>query len=256
MELKESFVLNQVKFSQNVPFYGSAIKLEEFASHALKTLKEIEKTDNVRVIVLETWLIIDYCIRELLISGLDLNKVNLDSYDLRDKLLPISFVRCVEILEGFKKAHKDLPRDPEEKGIRLSTEFLFFVNKQYPDFFAKLLEVERKYYEQYAPELIKDKNIFFEQIHIRPAKVEYSRINKHWLDVASQIDQSWINSVKQLNSARNYAAHSYDSEKIAKEMGYSGPNASTLLKAKCLELLQKLIGITIALEDGSESQNK
>ena len=163
-------------------------------------------------------------------SGLRLNEVSVEGFDLRFKLLPRSFSECIKTIEKLKAVHTALPRDPQEKSIRLPITFLFFLRKQHPEFFARVLEIEQEYYRQYAPELVKKDPIkqaavqatMVTQVDASP--VEYSRISVGWLTAVNPIDQEWLKRAKRLNLARNYAAHSYDSEEILKRMGYSGPS--------------------------------
>jgi hypothetical protein len=255
-EEKEKMVLEGIELSEDMLFYGSVIKLEELVSLASRCIEEIENTGNVRLIILETWLFIDFCTRELLMSGLGLNEVNLENYDLRVNLLPKSFIECIKIIKRIKEVHKVLPRDPMEKSIRLPIGFLLFMKKQYPDFFSQFLDIEQEYYKEYAPELVKKDHI--EQATVVAYKgfdrTEYSRIPKAWLEAVNRIDEDWIKSVKKLNLARNYAAHSYNSEEVLKRMGYSGANAVNHLKAECLRLVKNLIGIAKAAEETMNHQ--
>lgn len=254
-EEKETMELEGVELSEDMLFYGSTVKHGEFASLASRCIQEVETTNNVRLMVLETWLFIDFCTRELLISGLGLNEVNLETYDLRFNLLPKNFSECIKIIERLKEVHKDLPRDPQEKSVKLPGRFLFFIKKQYPEFLSQLLGIEQEYYKQYAPELIKKDPFDPATIVIYKGsnRVEYSRIPTGWLEAVNRIDQDWIKSVNRLNLARNYAAHSYDPGEILKRMGYSGANAVKHLKEECLRLLQNLIGITKAAGEDKES---
>ena len=89
----EKMELDGIEFSEDVLFYGSSLRLKELVKLAEKCIKEVEGSINVRLIVLETWLFIDFCIRELLMSGLDLNRANTDAFDLRYHILPNSFRR-------------------------------------------------------------------------------------------------------------------------------------------------------------------
>ncbi|GAH88350.1 unnamed protein product, partial [marine sediment metagenome] len=54
----------------------------------------IDNNDNPRIIVIQTWLIIDFSIREILITGLGLSRFIVDDLDLRDYLLPRGFDNC------------------------------------------------------------------------------------------------------------------------------------------------------------------
>jgi len=251
--------LDGIELSEDMLFYGSVVKLEELVSRAKRCSGEVEGSNNVRVIVLETWLFVDFCIRELLMSGLGLNGLNVDAFDLRFHLLPNSFSECIKLVERLKKTHSGLPRDPQEKAIKLPIDFFFLLKRQHSGFLDQLLDIEQEYYRKYAPELTKrdpleealklDTTVTCED----PEPVEYSRIPKGWLEAVGRIDQTWIKTAYRLNEARNYAAHSYDSERILQRMGYSGADAVAHLKDECITLLWKLTGITKAMEEGDKS---
>jgi len=249
----EKMKLDGIEFSEDVLFYGSPLKLKELVKLAGKCIGEVEGSNNVRLIVLETWLFIDFCIRELLMSGLGLNRVNIDTCDLRSQLLPISFSRCIELIEKLKRTHSGLPQDPDVKAIKLPPCFIFFTKKHYPDFLSQLLDIEKEYYSKHVPELVTKKYNPLE-VETIPAQVQYSRIPKVWIKAVEQIDQDWIKSANRLKDARNYAAHSYDSKKILQRMGYSGTSAVAHLKDECVKLLRNLIGVAKIVEEVKKSR--
>lgn len=249
----EKMELDGIEFSEDVLFYGSPLKLGELVKLAGKCIGEVEGSNNVRLIVLETWIFIDFCIRELLMSGLDLNRVNIDACDLRYHILPNSFHRCIELIKKLKKTHSGLPQDPHQKGIRLPLCFLSFIKKHYPDFYDQLRDIEEEYYTKHVPELVTKKYNPLE-VKITPAPVQYSRISKEWIKAVERIDKNWIKSVYRLNDARNCAAHSYDSKKILQCMNCSGMSPVEHLKDECIKLLHTLIGVAKATEEGKKSR--
>src|ERR1035437_8162619 len=93
------------------------------------------------MIVLETWFILDYCVRQLIISGLGLEKFPTEDIDL----LPYGMDVCLNLLEKLKKdqlSKKTIPTLP----IKYSSEFMSFLdnNKNYLD---TIIEIERAYYK-------------------------------------------------------------------------------------------------------------
>ncbi|MBA7477765.1 hypothetical protein ES707_13179 [subsurface metagenome] len=254
MEIKddEKMELDGMEFSEDLLFYGSPLKFGELVKLAGKCIGEVEGSNNIRLIVLETWLFIDFCIRELLMSGLGLNSVNIDTCDLRSQLLPISFSRCIELIEKLKKTHSGLPQDPDVKAIKLPPCFIFFTKKHYPNFLSKLLDIEKEYYSKHVPELVTKKYNPLE-VETIPSSVQYSRIPEGWIKAVERIDQDWIKSANRLNNARNQAAHSYDSKKILQRMGYSGTSAVAHLKDECVKLLRNIIGLAKVIEEGEKS---
>jgi len=249
----EKMKLNGMEFSKDVLFYGSPFRLKELVKLVEKCIGEVEGSNNVRLIVLETWLFTDFCIRELLMSGLGLNRVNIDACDLRYQLLPISFVRCIGLIEKLKKTHSGLPQDPNESSIKLPIHFMLFIKKHYPNFLNQLLDIEEEYYTKHVPELVTKKYNPLE-VETTPAPVQYSRIPKGWIKAVERIDKDWIKSVNRLNDARNYAAHSYDSKKILQRMNCSGMSPVEHLKDECVKLLRNLIGVAKIAEEVKKSR--
>lgn len=249
----EKMKLDGIEFSEDVLFYGSPLRLKELVKLAEKCIGEVEGSNNVRLIVLETWLFIDFCIRELLMSGLGLNRANIDACDLRYQLLPISFVRCIGLIEKLKKTHSGLLQDPNESAIKLPIHFMFFIKKHYPNFLNQLLDIQEEYYTKHVPELVTKKYNPLE-VEIIPAPVQYSRIPKGWIKAVERIDKDWIKSANRLNDARNYAAHSYDSKKILQRMNCSGMSPVEHLKDECVKLLRNLIGVAMATEEEKKSR--
>jgi hypothetical protein len=241
----EDMILDGIQFEKDSLIYGSVIKLEELTTLANKNINEIESSDNVRLIVLEAWLFIDYCIREFLLAGLNLSELNVENCDLRFNLLPRSFVDCINLLEKIKKTHQGLPRDPRENSITLPLKFLFILKNDQPELFHKLLDFEQEYYKRYAPELVHKRFDVFstDPLDIFKNGTEYSRISTVWLAAANRIDDEWIKSAIRLNLARNMSAHSYDQMKISQKMGYTGANYIEHIKSECLSLIEKLVGL-------------
>ena len=256
----ERMELDGIELSEDMLFYGSAVKLEELVNLAGRCIDEIESSDNVRIIVIETWLFIDFCIRELLISGLNLDRLNIDAFDLRIELLPRNFRHCINLITSLRDSHSNLLRDPQEKAIKMPIQYWFCLKKKHPEFFKQILDIEQEYYHEYAPELTAKANLEHMLSQSTIATIDdksnqYSRISLGWLEAVDRIDTDWLNSVEKLNDARNFAAHSYDSTRILKRMGFSGKNAITHLKEKCIALLHDLIGITKVMK-GKDSLTK
>jgi len=249
----EKMKLYGIEFSEEILFYGSSLKLMELCKLAEKCIKEVEGSNNARLIILETWLFIDFCIRELLMSGLGLNKVNLDTCDLRYFVIPNSFYRCVELLVKLKKVHSSLPQDPNESAIKLPINFISFIKHHYPNFFKQLLDIEKEYYSKHVPELVTKKYNPLEVEKI-PVPIQYTRIPEEWIKAVDRIDKDWIESAKRLNNARNQAAHSYNSKKILQYMDYSETSAVANLKNECIKLLRNLIGVEKVIEEDGKSR--
>ncbi len=232
--------------AENLFFYGSVNNFEIFIRTADKSVGVIQSADSVRLIVLETWLLLDYSIRSLLLSILDLNQLNHQDYDLAEFLLPQSISDCVDLIYRIKEVNLKLPEDTNDNTIRLRGKFLLYLQKKEPEFFTQFLRIEDEYYSIYYPELSKTyqesltaKGYF----PVTSSLKDYKRISNDKLSFISRIDQEWIKKAKKLHSARNLAAHSYDENRIAERMGYSGPNLIEHTRTECLSTIETLLGI-------------
>lgn len=236
--------LELVDFEDDALFYGSVPTLEELASVTDAAVDTIRESDSPRLVVIETWLVLDYAVREFLVSGLDLNRLNVSSFDLRYRLLPRSLGGILNTLEGFISAHRQLPRPPEDNSLTMSMRFLIFLKKEHPADFDRLLELERAYYRRYFPELAKQDDIASATARLlRDDETEYTRLSEPWLEVAERLDNEWFRNARRLNEARNFAAHVHDHTKILQVFGYAGPSAFDRLKEECERLLRALVGV-------------
>jgi hypothetical protein len=95
-------------------FYGNLDEWQEYNSQAKAYLAAIGGTDSLRLIVLETWLFIDYTIRWLLLFGLNLDEVDSPELDLRYSLLPADFRRCVQLIQKLRDFNLGRPEKPEQ----------------------------------------------------------------------------------------------------------------------------------------------
>jgi len=249
-ESEDQFVVNGIVLEDDMLFYGSGNKLEELASLASECIEAIETSSRPRTITIETWLFIDFWIREILMSGFGLNEYNLEEFDLRFEFLPCSFHNCLNLIRDLKREHTDLPRDPDENLITMSGKFFHFVHEEHPDFFDRFLEVEEQYYRAHYPDLVgryetdlTDLSFLEEALSSKEEEQEYTRLPKGFISILDQINDDWLTKARRLNKARNAAAHTYDSGKILDCFGYSGPKAVEHLRDECIDLLRELIGV-------------
>jgi len=244
-----------IKVKTELLFYGSVLELEEYLNTAENCLAAVRNSTNIRLIVLETWLFLDYSIRLLLMGAFSLGKYNHEEYDLRYNLLPRSFEACLTLLLKLKKTNKELLPNPENNRILFPMRFLLFLKKEHKDFLEKLIEKEKEYYQKNFPLLSKENNkITVSSVpNIKIVSNNYRRISDTWLEAVAGIDEEWSNKATKLNGARNLAAHSYDVQKIAARLGYTGKRASELVTTHCMELLEQMIGIVSKPKDKSKS---
>ena len=235
---------------ENLMFMGSVNELDEFLKSADNCIETVKQSDNIRLIILETLLFLDYFgVRQLLMSALDLGQLNHEDYDLRYRLLPRSFRECLNLLDKIKKVNQDLLPNPEHHRIRLPMKFLFFLKREHKDFLDNFISIEEDYYKKYHPELARQdplSNVSSSILSQRSQdKDTFRRLSDSWLESVARIDDDWISKAKKLNDARNLAAHSYDNKKITACIGYAGEKADDQVKSYCLQLIEELMGVII-----------
>lgn len=222
---------------------GSVI-FEDLAKES-KTI--IDNNDNPRIIVIQTWLIIDFSIREILITGLGLSRFIVDDLDLRDYLLPRGFDNCIELIEKIKKTQKLLKAKSVDCRIRWSFEFLKFIKEDSPEFYSKLMKYEQDYYKKLHPKCVKKPGTVYmpnlDYDIITNKKINYRSVTDEWLEAVEKIDDDWTKIAKRINRARNKAAHSSDCDVIYRELGLKGKDKLLRLKEKCKKILNDLLDI-------------
>lgn len=164
-----------------------------------KLIKEtetiIDNNDNPRIIVIQTWLIIDFTIREILITGLNLSDFNIDDLDLRDDLLPWRFKNCIELLEKIKKTQESSKAKSVDRRIGWPLKFSKLIEEDNPKFYSKLMKYKQDYYEKFHPECVeKSGTVYMPNPNydvITNKKINYRSVTDEWLEAAEKIDDDW-----------------------------------------------------------------
>ena len=226
-------------------FFGTIVEFGDFKGQANLYFQTVEKNDSVRLLVLETWLFVDFTIRKLLLSGLGLR--GLDESDLRDMFLPRGLRECVRLVTKLRELNLRLPGPPEDQ-FRATRRKWKYLQQHHGEALNQLLAAEEEYGKTYSLDWAHpDQNQTFTTIFSSWPTV-YRTVSQGWLDITARIDDEWVRRQERLNEARNVAAHFHDETKIARKFGISGENAVGQVKTECLELVGTLIGVT------SESQ--
>ncbi len=232
----------------NLMFMGTVPKVEEFLKAADNCVGIVKDSRNIRLMILETWLFLDYSVRELLIIVIGGGKINREEYELRYYALPSSFRACVDLLVKIKTTNEKLVPDPKENAITFPIKFGVFLMSENREFFKQFRELEQTYYRRYYPELATPQET--DTFKTEPARIDfdaernYRYVSETWLTVTRRLDDTWKKRAYRLNNARNHAAHSYEYDKISKHLGYSGVNVEKLVRDECLTLIEQLVGIT------------
>lgn len=210
----------------------------EFNGNVERVFSLIDDSTNPRIIVLETWLIVDYAIRQLLIFGLNLNEYRSAYF----KPLSDSFERNLSLLFNVIKEQRDLPSRPTDYSLHLPKDFFMFCYANFPEEFKVLENLEYKFYAW-----IQSQNLI-----VRPSgdMSKFRFVTDEWVEVVKGIDADWKAKAERLNKGRNSAAHSFDSNELFKAFGLNGneENRLKLLKQECGDLLKFLLGISAKSE--------
>jgi len=242
----------------DAPWYGNTFDAREFGEIAEGCINAIKSSTSPRQVVLESWLLVDYAIHQLLAGLWGLKKFNNDDagFDLRYELLP-SFERCTRLLERILTIQRSLPEDPHSHAVTFPVKFIFFFKKNYPNEFSTFAQIEQDYYRRYYP------NLATASPEIRPSLTTMSIsptvlqappaycVNKGWVDALRDLDESWFQLARRLNKARNVAAHSYSASKILLAFGHAGPNAAEQTNRECMKMLGILLGVVEKREEAS-----
>ena len=68
---------------EDVLFYGNVYDLEELRSLLDNCLEVLKTSGSAREMVLETWLALDFAIRQFLLAGFDLSRFCDEEFDLK-----------------------------------------------------------------------------------------------------------------------------------------------------------------------------
>lgn len=243
----------------SVPFWGTLDEAEKLADLIRRCVAVVTESASPREMVLESWLVVDYAIRDLLVSGYWLTGFCEDDFDVRYELLPKSFWGLLKLLQRTISHQKGLGpeasiSDDYPPYVRFSSVgFLRYLAGRYPDVRGRLKEIEREYFADLHPELAKEIEQGRELLVVDREKTA-NRVPSGWIEVAGGLGEDWCAAARRLNDARNKAAHSYDSAAIARAFGIQGPKAVDRVRDECLKLLKKLLGIALAADDSDSSE--
>ena len=164
-------------------------------------------------------------------------------------MLPKSFHGLLQLLEKTISYQSDLSQEPNSfkdfpPYIHSSFDFLEYLGENHADILERLDEIEAEYFAKRHPELAEQIKQGW-QFHHMPSERRIEGLPSAWLEAASNLGDDWFPLAKKLNKARNKAAHSYEPSAIARAFGFVGPQTVDKVRAKCLQLLKNLLGITL-----------
>ena len=242
---------------ENLPFYGSANDLNNLSLVVARCLENISASTSPRAIVLETWLAVDFTVRQFLLAGFGLVRFCDEDFDVRYRLLPSSFSGLLKLFKDVVEYNSkfslepDPPRPDKTGGFRASHQFWSFIKDKHKPLLDKIQEVQREYIREMNPEPTEEERIAYyatvSPISLDGPKTNIEKMNLEWRKVASKLNKPWFKSAEQLNKARNIAAHNVDADKIGLKLGISvnSGNKTNRIRKKCSSLLSTLLAVNI-----------
>ena len=237
--------------------FGTSDPFPEYISFIKNSIKQIITSQNPRLLILESWLLLDYSIRQLIIWGIGAYESSNRNFDLRNELLPISFKACIDFLGKYITYQQGLPIDPNSNLLKLPLSFSKFI---YWDIEPEETIIINKIIDRYNMKM----NPSMDPIYLRSKKEEdihtltipknkkpiqktpkYRTVSPNWMKTASCLDESWFKQIRKINNARNRAAHSYNEGGIYSIFALKGKNKFERLKEVCIDSVEKLLAIKI-----------
>jgi hypothetical protein len=174
-------------------------------------------------------------VRRNLVFLLGISKFEAPGFDPKFDLLPRSFEELLKCFESFRESQMQLPGDidPFDKAARIPWPVIkaLFKDKELGERFEAILN---EYYAKENPAML-GALILTER---QPKNL--TGANRTFIQ---KLDKRWFRQARQLNKARNLAAHSMNDMKVASAFGISGKNPILQVRRKCLTLLASLVGI-------------
>ena len=172
----------------------------EFMDHVDGIFERIEASDDTRLIVLESWLLIDYIVTYLLRDALGIP----ESFDKELKLLPFSFMKKIELIKKII--------DIEE--VKLPNQRSYQAYELHPEFQGEL-DKDKALYERFMQMAIvfEETRCPREAYSLMRGDFERARfVPEWWYERARELGPNWFQNCRQLNKARNLVAHSMKME--------------------------------------------
>lgn len=226
--------------NNSVPFYGKFEEFVQLNKVLIQAKQRINKSDNPREVIIETWFLFDFLIRKLLLKAFGIERFENDTFNPMYDYLPQSFDSCLKSFESLLKQQRKIfneklhPNTVRKYPIsNIPASFLIFLNEKDPNLLVQFLENCDEYEKSYEFEYYELK----EKLLTEDAECEC--VSKIWIDCCKNIDDDWFKEVKRLNTTRNKAAHLFNSENIYSSFGINGDNKFELLKKKITKLLDE-----------------
>lgn len=234
------------------PFYGTPRQLMELGEVVGKCIDSCKASSNIREIVIETWITIDFTIRQLLLSGFNLTRYSNQDFDIGYLLFPNNFIELVNILENTRKYLKEhgtrvIPEKADKDGgFTTSISFWKFLKENNPELLSQIVEITKEYRRKMSPGLADTEEVYYfekSSSQLESGNKPFEEFDGQWKEVICNLEDNWFDRIRQLNKARNVAAHIYDAKRIARCFGKTEPNLADKIKSECFSLLHDLLNI-------------
>jgi hypothetical protein len=167
----------------------------DFMDHVSAVLSKINSSSDIRTIILEAWLLMDYSVTEFLSEALGLPRC----VEAELKILPFSFERKLELVRKLVNIEK--PKWPNQKSYlpyELASDFFTRLNEN-KELYEQFMKLACEYESEHSPEgmPVLMRNDF-----------ELSRfVPEWWFERAIKLGSDWYKKCKILNELRNDVAH-------------------------------------------------
>ena len=138
------------------------------------------------------------------------------------------------MLQEFIKDQTSKPLNPTRYAIKIPGEFFSIIHSD-KVFLNKYLKYEDQYYRKKNPD--------YNPVLQISDDSKYRNVDEHWFKEVSKLDEGWFVAIKKINKVRNFAAHSFDENRIYTPLGIKGKNKLPKLKKYCKDTLSELISI-------------
>lgn len=136
--------------SASFAFWGRVDQFRRLSAIVGRCAETVTESDSPREMVLETWLAVDYAVRDLVVSGYGLHQFCQEDFDLRYKLLPRGFRELLRLLRATTSYYSGLDQEPSSSidyppYLRSSVGFLKYLTENHGDLVERLEEIEVEY---------------------------------------------------------------------------------------------------------------
>ena len=212
----------------------------------------LDSSNEIRVLVLETWFFVDFLIRRILAYACSLSRYDSERFDAIHVLLPNNFNECLDALRKLLNEQRKLPpAKPKRNYIYIDPGMSIFLINEHQDFLDKLNQIEIEYIKKKYPDSYE--NILGESHIYDVNSINTCFRDEFLLKCCTALDKDWFSKVKELNEVRNRAAHYYDENEICKKLKITGENKLEQVREYCKLILEQICGVNLR---GIEYENR